>query len=126
MVFIIVHVRLYGDLSCYGNSNRHTSNFASITVQLPLGSTLKNLMDSLLVCTQERGFTFINEKMSAMPNIQPDLDYQLQNSDQILFYPLKMFPTGLQFDMKMTDKMARAIRANENVDFYYLYEQGQG
>ena len=126
MVFIVVDVRLYGELSCYGNSNHHTGNCARINVQLPLGSTLKNLMGYLLMCTNERGFTFINEKISAMPNVQPDLDYQLQNNDQILFYPLKIFPTDLQFDMKMTDKIARTIITNENVGFYYLYEQGQG
>jgi hypothetical protein len=126
MIFITVGVRLYGELSCYGNSTHHTGNCSSINVQLPLGSTLKNLIDCLLMCTHERGFTFINEKMSALPNVQPDLEYQLQGGDQILFFPLRMAPTKLQFEMKMTDKMIRTVRANENLDFYYLYEQGQG
>src|SRR6266536_2710852 len=111
---IIVHVRLYGELSCYGNSKLHTDNYSNSNVKLSWGSTLKDLLDHLLMCTQERGFTFINEKMSAMPNVQPDLDYTLQNGDQILFFPLKMLPTPLHFDFRMTDKMTRTMRAGED------------
>jgi hypothetical protein len=83
---VSVAVRLYGELSCYGNTNPPTGNYSNINVQLPVGSTLKDLLDFLLMCTNERGFTFINEKMSAMPHVQPDLDYILQAGDQILFF----------------------------------------
>ena len=81
MESITVDVRLYGELSCYGKSNHHTGNYSNINAQLPLGSTLKDLMDYLLMCTSERSFTFINKKMSAMPNAQSDLDYRLQDGD---------------------------------------------
>jgi hypothetical protein len=33
-----------------------------------------------------------------------------------------MLPTRLDFDMKMTDKMTRTVRADENLNLYYLYE----
>ena len=119
---IIVHVRLYGELSCYGDSKLHTDNYSNSTVKLLLGSTLKDLLDHLLMCTNERGFTFINEKMSAMPNVQPDLETTLQNGDRILFFPLRMLPTQLYFDFRMTDKMTRTVRADEDRNLYYLYE----
>ena len=122
MSSITVDVRLYGELSCYGEAIQHGENYSTINVQLPVGSTLQNLLDILLLCTKERGFTFINEKMSSQPDVQPDLDYQLQDNDQILFFPLKMLPTRLQFDTKMTDKMTRTVRADENLNLYYLYE----
>ncbi len=122
MSSIIVRVRLYGELSCYGKTMDHTGNYSNINVKLSLGSTLKDLLEYLLMCTEERGFTFINEKMSAMPNTQPDLDYVLQDADQILFFPLKMLPTKLHFEIKMTDKMTRTVRADEDMNLYYLYE----
>jgi hypothetical protein len=122
MSCITVRVQLYGELSCYGKSIQHGEKYSTISAQLPLGSTLQDLLDILLMCTNERGFTFINEKVSAMPNTQPDLDYQLQDNDHILFFPLKMIPTHLQFDIKMTDKMTRTVRADENRNLYYLYE----
>lgn len=122
MSSITVNVRLYGELSCYGQSIQHGENYSTIRVQLPIGSRLQDLLDVLLMCTKERGFTFINEKMSAQPDVQPDLDYQLQDNDQILFFPLKMLPTRIQFDTKMTDKMTRTVRADENLNLYYFYE----
>jgi hypothetical protein len=122
MSSITVSVRLYGELSCYGESIPHDENDSTICVQLPSGSTLQDLLENLLICTRERGFTFINEKMSAMPSVQPDLDYQLQDRDRILFFPLKMLPHRLPFEIKMTDKMTRTVRADEDLNLYYLYE----
>ena len=119
---ITVSVRLYGELSCYGKTIQRGENYSTINVQLSVGNTLQDLMDVLLMCTKERGFTFINEKLSAMPEVQPDLDYQLQENDEVLFFPWKMLPTRLQFDTKMTDKMTRTVRADENLNLYYLYE----
>ena len=119
---ITLNVRLYGDLSCYGNAKKQIGNYSIVNVELPMGSTMKDLLDFLLMCTKERGFTFINEKISAMPNTQPDLDYELQDGDQVIFFPEKTLPTGLHFDVTMTDKMTRTVRADENLNLYYLYE----
>ena len=118
---VTVHVRLYGELSCYGSAAHHTGNASNIDVTLSTGSTLQALIDGLLMCAKERGFTFINEKMSAMPDVQPDLDYELQDGDQILFFPSRMLPTQLHFDVRMTDKMTRTVRADEDMNLYYLY-----
>ncbi len=117
-----VCVRLYGDLSCYGNVLHPEGNYSSANVQLSVGSTLKDLMEYLLMCTSERGYTFINEKLSASPNHQPDLDRPLQDGDHVIFYPLKMVPTALDFDMNVTDRMKRTVRADENLNLYYFYE----
>lgn len=84
---LAVHVRLYGELSCYGATGHHTGKYSSISVKLHPGSTLANLLDYLLMCTSERGFTFINQMVSAMPNVQHDLDHRLQEGDQIIFFP---------------------------------------
>jgi hypothetical protein len=117
-----VCVRLYGELSCYGNVLHHAGKYSSKNVHLPVGTTLKDLLDFLLMCTNERGYTFINEKLSARPNHQPDLDHQLQDGDQVTFYPLKMLPTALDFDMKITNRMTRTVRADENLNLFYYYE----
>lgn len=122
MNLITINVRLYGELSCYGKVVHKSGKYSIVDVNLSAGSTLQNLMEYLLMCTNERGFTFINEKMSAMPNRQPDLDYVLQEGDRILFFPLKMLPTHLHFDITMTDQMTRTVRADEDLNLYYIYE----
>src|SRR5512134_2919706 len=98
MSFVTVGVRLYGELSCYGAVVHHIGNYSSISVRLSTGSTLADLLEYLLLCTNERGFTFINEKVSAMPDVQSDLDYELQDGDQVIFFPAKMWPTQVRFD----------------------------
>jgi molybdopterin converting factor small subunit len=122
MGLVTVHVRLYGELSCYGSVVHHAGKYSSISVQISTGSTLADLLEYLLLCTHERGFTFINEKMSAAPSAQSDLDYVLQDGDQIIFFPAKMWPTKVRFDSKLTDKMTRTVRADENLNLYYFYE----
>ena len=117
-----VCVRLYGELSRYGNVLHHAGNYSITNVQLPASSTLKDLLQYLLMCTSERGYTFINETLSASPNHQPDLDHPLQDGDQVIFYPLKIIPTVLDFDMKEADRMTRTVRADENLNLYYYYE----
>jgi hypothetical protein len=119
---VTVHICLYGELSCYGDPNDQTDNRSDKTVKLPWGSTLNDLMDYLLMCTRERGFTFINEKMSAAPNAQSDLEYLLQDGDRIRFFPLKLLPTQLYFDLKLTDKMTGMVRVDEDPNLYYLYD----
>ena len=115
-------VRLYGELSRYGNVPHHEGKYSTTNVQLPVGSTLKDLLDLLLMCTRERGYTFINEKLSSRPSHQHDIDHALQDGDQVIFYPLSMLPTALDFDMKMTNSMTRTVRADENLNLYYHYE----
>jgi molybdopterin converting factor small subunit len=119
---ITVHVRLHGELSCYGATVHPTGKYSSISVKLSTGSRLADLLEYLLMCTSERGFTFIDDNVSAMPNVQQDLDYQLQDGDQVIFFPAKMWPTKVQFDSKLTDKMTRTVRADENLNLYYFYE----
>jgi hypothetical protein len=122
MSTIHICVRLYGELSRYGNVLHHAGKYSTTNIQLPADGTLKDLLDSLLMCTNERGFTFINETLSARPNYHPDLDHSLQDGDQVIFYPLNMIPTALDFDMKVTSRMTRTVRADENLNLYYHYE----
>lgn len=119
---IHICVRLYGELSRYGNVLHHAGKYSTINVQLTVGSTLKDLLNFLLMCTSERGYTFVNGKLSARPNHQPDIDRSLQDGDQVIFYPLNMVPTALDFDMKVTSRMTRTVRADENLNLYYHYE----
>jgi hypothetical protein len=119
---IHICVRLYGELSCYGGVPHPAGNYSSTNIQLAAGGTLKDLLDFLLMCTSERGYTFINETLSARPNHQPDLDHTLQDGDEVIFYPLNMVPIALDFDMKITNRMTCTVRADENLNLYYHYE----
>ena len=47
------------------------------------GGTVDDLLGALKIRTEERGITFIDGSLSAMPGLQPDLDHILKNGPSI-------------------------------------------
>ena len=110
MADITVSVTLFGELVCYGNRTK-TGSCATLDVKLPEGSALKDLLDYLLMCTHERGITYINGLVSAMPALQPDLDYTLQKNDHITLLPAqKIWQFQQRSSSSMTAKMSAALQ----------------
>ncbi|MGC9357746.1 MAG: MoaD/ThiS family protein, partial [Anaerolineae bacterium] len=55
--------------------------------------------------TEERGITFINGDLSAMPGLQPDLDHKLTDGDRVAFFHLKsMWPFQYRHDVAMLEE----------------------
>lgn len=107
---ITVSVTLFGDLVCYGNRTK-TGSYATLDAKLPEDSTLKDLLDYLLMCTSERGITYINGFISAMPSVQPDLNYILQNNDHITMLPAqKIWQIQQRSSSPMTAQMSVALQ----------------
>ncbi|MFN2283531.1 MAG: MoaD/ThiS family protein, partial [Anaerolineae bacterium] len=74
---IHVEVWLYGPLAKYGGSDDNI--FALQNLELPAGTTVQDLLAHLEMPTEERGITFINGNLSAMPGLQPDLPHCLDD-----------------------------------------------
>jgi hypothetical protein len=89
---ITVDLWLYGPLSRYGAAGDESSH-VNTQVRLPRASRLRDLLSHLELPTGERGFTFINGKLTATPGNQPDLDTALHDGDRVAFFHLKsMWP----------------------------------
>jgi hypothetical protein len=92
METITVEVWLYGPLARYGVEAAGKSH-ANLRLELPAGSQIRDLLSHLDLPTEERGITFINGDLSAMPGLQPDLDHLLADGDRVAFFHLKsMWP----------------------------------
>jgi hypothetical protein len=86
-----VEVWLYGPLALYGDPQATIA--CCRKVSLNEGATLQDLLVHLALPSSERGITFINGQLSAMPGIQPDLDYPLWENDRVAIFHLKsMWP----------------------------------
>ena len=73
--------------------------------------------------TEERGITFINGKLSAMPGLQPDLDLPLIDGDRIAFFHLKsMWPFQYRHGVSMTDEMDHTIRSRKDGGVHHTYK----
>lgn len=118
MPSIILDVWLYGPLSRYGgDANRGHS--AHLSVELPAEATLADLLARLHLPTEERGITFINGDLSAMPGLQPDLDHPLQDGDRVALFHLKsMWPFQYRDGAALVPELAAAMRRAE-VPFHH-------
>ena len=123
MTAILVDVWLYGDLARYGGKDRQPS-FANPKVKLPEHSRMRELLAYLEMPTEERGITFINGELSAMPNLQPDLDHLLKNNDRVAFFHLRsMWPFQYRHGIPMIGEMSKAIQSSDNQGVHHAYKQ---
>jgi sulfur carrier protein ThiS len=106
---ITIDTWLYGELAVYGGKkNQHS--YANIQVKLAEGSSIRDLLDKLGLPTGERGITFINGNLSALPNIQPDLDHLLKDGDRVAFFHLRsMWPYQYRHGAAMTSELSATL-----------------
>ena len=118
-----VDVWLYGTLACYGGKAAQGS-FANLKMRLPEGSTMADLLARLGMRTEERGITFINGQLSAMPDLQPDLGHIFCDGDRVGFFDLKsMWPFQYRHGAMLTDEMARAMDVEKDHGLHHIYSK---
>ena len=122
MADISVDTWLYGKLARFGGAANQGS-FANLQISLPEGSALEDLLDQLKMPSEERGITFINGELSAMPKLQPDLAHALQNGDRVAFFdPLSMWPFQYRSGVPMIAEMADSMHGREDKGLHHSYE----
>jgi len=122
MTEIYIDTWLYGNLAVYGGDpNEH--NFANVKISLKQNSTLQDLLHKLGMKTEERGITFINGDLSAMPGMQPDLNHPLHDGDRVAFFHLRsMWPFQYRHGVGMIDEMQSAIDNSEDRGLRHAYK----
>ena len=112
---VTIDVWLYGKLSRYGGDCDKKSH-ANLQVELPAGSTVIDLLKHLTLPTEERGITFINGNLSAMPDLQPDLEHPLKDGDRVAFFHLQsMWPAQYRHGVDLAPGMSEEIGAGKKV-----------
>lgn len=117
MAGFTVDVWLYGPLARYGGKANRGS-YANLTVELGEGSALSDLLAQLALPSEERGITFVNGLLTAMPGVQPDLSHPLQPGDRVaLFHLDSMWPFQYRDGAAMWPGLAKAI-GQKNAPFH--------
>jgi sulfur carrier protein ThiS len=120
---IALDVWLYGALKRYGGKAEQGS-FANVPLHLPEGNTLADLLAYLGMPTEERGITFINGQLSAMPGLQPDLSHILHEGDRIgIFDPKSMWPFQYRHGVAMTEEMNQATVAEKDHGMHLVFKK---
>jgi hypothetical protein len=90
---------------------------------LPEGSTVRDLLAYLNMPTEERGITFINGNLSAMPGLQPDLGHVLNDGDRVAFFdPRSMWPFQYRHGAALTSEMADAMQSSKDQGLHHAYK----
>lgn len=123
MADIQVDLYLYGELASYAG-DACSYGFASEKTNLIEGARVRDLLAQLGIPTAQRGISFINGKLSAMPGLQPDLDHVLQNHDRVAFFDLRsMWPFQYRHGATMIDEMAKALSAEKDRGVHNIYDK---
>ena len=120
---ILVDVWLYGNLAQYGGQ-ANKGSFANPKVRLPESSSMRDLLEYLHMPSEERGITFINGDLSAMPNMQPDLDHVLKDNDRVAFFHLQsMWPFQYRHGIAMAKEMSEAMQSSDDQGLHHTYKK---
>jgi sulfur carrier protein ThiS len=116
-----IEVHLYGPLARYGGNDRNIH--AQVTADLDRGRTLAELLRTLDLPTEERGITFINGNLSAMPGLQPDLGHELQDGDRVaLFHTKSMWPFQYRHDVASLEEFKQALAERDDQGLQSRYD----
>lgn len=115
-------VWLYGDLKKYGGEIKKMG-VAHLTVDLETGRCLQDLLDRLELPTRERGITFVNGQLSALPGLQPDLKMELKDADRVALFDLKsMWPFQYRHGATMTGEMRQLLASDPEAIMHHTHE----
>ena len=118
---INLDLHLYGSLARYGNSE--TPGYAHINIVLPQDSTMKDILGFLRIPKKERGITFINGNLSALPGLQPDQEHILNDNDRIAIFDLKsMWPFQYRHGVVMIEELSKKLKTQERLRHNFEHE----
>ena len=106
---IRLDVLLYGELRFYAK-DAGKIGYAQLSLELPQGACMRDLLARLEMPSKARGITFVNGYLSALPGFQPDLEHVFQNEDRVALFDLRsMWPFQYRNGAAMTEAMRQAV-----------------
>ncbi len=114
-----IEVWLYGALSLYAREKAQ-KGFASVQLDLPDGTTVEKLLHEFNLPSEERGITFINGNLSALPGLQPDLEQELNDGDRISFFDHRsMWPFQYRHGAAMASGLSQILNEDPEVVMHH-------
>lgn len=110
---IRLEVWLYGPLSRYAG-NAVQSSHARLDLELPDGATMRDLLAHLNFPVADKGITFVNGRLTDVPGLAADLDFQFSDGDRVgFFHDRSMWPFQYRFGADMSTELRKAMLESE-------------
>ncbi len=118
-----IEVWLYGPLARYAGEASQGS-YAQLDVELPAGSTVGDLIRQLGIPAAERGITFVNGNLAALPGLAADLNLVLKENDRVgISHPNSMWPFQYRFGAGVTSQLQEALHRQQNGGVHHAYTE---
>jgi len=116
-----VEVWLYGPVARYAGEASQGSH-AQVFLDLAPGSTMQDLLDQLQLPAEEKGITFINGSLAALPGLDSDRQITLQDGDRVgISHRKAMWPFQYRFGVSQTEEMREEFRSRTDRGVHHAY-----
>ncbi len=120
---ITVEVWLYGPIARYAGEASQGSH-ARLDIEMPQGSTVGDLIQRLEIPGEERGITFVNGSLAALPGLEADLGLVLHDGDRVgVSHRKSMWPMQYRFGAQITPELEEAFRQRKDRGVHHAYTQ---
>jgi sulfur carrier protein ThiS len=118
---IKVEVWLYGPVARYAGEQSQGS-YAQLHLDLPAGSTMQDLLDRLGLPAEEKGITFVNGSLAALPGLDSDRKVVLHDGDRVgISHNRSMWPMQYRFGASMTEEIKETFRQRRDRGVHHAY-----
>lgn len=120
---INLEVWLYGPLARYAGDQSQGS-YAQLHLEVPEGTTVGKLLARLRLPAEERGITFVNGNLAALPGLDADLDLTLYDGDRVgISHRRSMWPFQYRFGVHMTAQLQETFRQRQDQGVHHAYTE---
>ena len=118
---IQVEVWLYGPIARYaGDASR--GSHAQLFMDLAAGCTMQDLLILLGLPDEEKGITFINGSLAALPGLDTDRQVILHDGDRIgISHRKSMWPFQYRFGASLTEEVQEEFRGRRDRGVHHAY-----
>ena len=118
---IQIELWLYGPLARYAGEQRQGS-YAQLNLDLPANTTMQDLLDRFSIPPEDRGITFINGKLAALPGLSADLEIVLNDGDRVgISHNKSMWPFQYRFGASQTKEVQETFRKRKDRGIQHAY-----
>jgi sulfur carrier protein ThiS len=121
METIHVEVWLYGPVARYAGEKSQGS-YAQLHLELPAGTKVKDMVDQLGIPAEEKGITFVNGSLAALPGLDADQSVILQDGDRVgISHRKSMWPFQYRFGASQTNEIQESFRERPDRGIHHAY-----
>ena len=121
-----IEVWLYGPVARYAGEANQVSH-AQVNMALPGGSTVGDLVGQMGIPAEERGITFVNGNLAALPGMDAGLEFVLHDGDRVgISHRRSMWPFQYRFGAHLTSDLRETFREQQDRGVHHAYTKPPG